>query len=258
VEFKDQMNQIVRLETVPRRIISLVPSQTELLHDIGLEEEVVGITKFCIFPERWFHTKNRVGGPKKLDIEKIKALQPDLILANKEENIESEINELKQFVPVWVSDIETLQQANEMILTVGEMVGKSAESQKIVREIEANFSQLKHKNKWTCLYFLWKDPYMVAGNDTFITEMIRYCGGINLQQANRYPVWEFPEDVEPDVVLLSSEPYPFEQKHVAFFQEKYPNSKIILVEGEFFCWYGSRLRNVPAYFEEVNAIIQHS
>ncbi|HNR85568.1 MAG TPA: helical backbone metal receptor, partial [Taishania sp.] len=135
MEFKDQMNQIVRLETVPRRIISLVPSQTELLHDIGLEEEVVGITKFCIFPERWFHTKNRVGGPKKLDIEKIKALQPDLILANKEENIESEINELKQFVPVWVSDIETLQQANEMILTVGEMVGKSAESQKIVREI---------------------------------------------------------------------------------------------------------------------------
>lgn len=254
LEFKDQLNNTIRLESFPRRIVSLVPSQTELLYDLGLEDEVVGITKFCIYPEVWFHSKDRVGGPKSVDFDKIRELKPDLIIGNKEENIKSEIEQLQEIAPVWLSDIETLDQAIEMILGIGEVTNRVKQSVEIANGIKHNFNTLNSKTnkKWTCLYFMWKDPYMTAGKDTFINEMIHYCGGVNLQTANRYPEWNFPEDCKPDVLLLSSEPYPFGEKHLPFFKEKYPESKIILVEGEYFCWYGSRLRAVPMYFEEIS------
>ncbi|MCO5260996.1 MAG: helical backbone metal receptor [Crocinitomicaceae bacterium] len=258
LEFKDQMNTVIRLEKYPSRIISLVPSQTELLYDLGLDEEVVGITKFCIFPENWFTTKTRVGGPKSVDFEKIKALQPDLIIANKEENLKEEIEQLRQIAPVWISNIETLEQSIEMILGIGKLTNKIQESIQITNAIKLNFSKLENLKKYSCLYFMWKDPYMVAGKDTFINEMMNYFGGINLQKKNRYPIWDFPSDKTPELVLLSSEPYPFAEKHVPFFKEKYPTAKIVLVEGEYFCWYGSRLRDVPNYFEKIRKEIDEN
>src|SRR6476469_3628427 len=111
-----------------QRIISLVPSQTELLYDLGLEAEVVGITKFCVHPEHWFRNKPRVGGTKQVSIEKVAALQPPLILANREENVKEQVEAMEAIAPVWVSDVTNIPSALEMISAVGELTGKSAEA----------------------------------------------------------------------------------------------------------------------------------
>lgn len=252
IESTDQMNNLIRLEYFPCRIISLVPSQTELLYDLNLDNEVVGITKFCIHPDKWFHSKQRVGGTKNVNLEKVKDLQPDLIIGNKEENTQSDIEQLQKIAPVWMSDIDTLEHSIDMILEIGKLTNRITESESLVRLIQNNFEGLKQKvtKNWTCLYFMWKDPYFTVGKNTFIDDMIHRCGGVNLQMEVRYPEWDFSASISPDVILLSSEPYPFNESHIAFFLKKYPTAKIQLIDGEFFSWYGSRLEKAPDYFEQ--------
>jgi ABC-type Fe3+-hydroxamate transport system substrate-binding protein len=253
IKSTDQMNRTIRLEVIPRRIVSLVPSQTELLYDLGLEDEVVGITKFCIHPDVWFQQKQRVGGTKNVQIEKVRTLQPDLIIGNKEENTQADIEQLEEIAPVWMSDIDTLEQSIEMILEIGKITNRALESEHLVQSIQSNFKLLKQHitKEWTCLYFMWKDPYFTVGKHTFIDAMIQECGGTNLQTQSRYPEWDFSLPISPDVILLSSEPYPFNESHLPFFQEKYPDSKVMLVDGEYFSWYGSRLEKAPVYFSEI-------
>ncbi len=113
--FTDQTGREVSIPSHPQRIISLVPSQTELLFDLGLEEQVAGITKFCVHPEKWFRSKTRIGGTKNIKSALIHQLQPDLIIANKEENVKEQVEELAAHYPVWVSDIHDLQSALDMI-----------------------------------------------------------------------------------------------------------------------------------------------
>lgn len=253
IESIDQMNNTIRLESFPCRIVSLVPSQTELLYDLNLEDEVVGITKFCIHPDSWFHSKQRIGGTKNISVEKIREIKPDLIIGNKEENTETDIQQLKEIAPVWMSDIDTLQHSVDMILEIGKITNREKESQQLTKAIQQNFFKLSQKisKKWTCLYFMWKEPYFTVGKNTFIDAMIESCGGINLQTEARYPEWDFTKSVNPDVILLSSEPYPFNESHLDFFRKKYPQSKVILVDGEYFSWYGSRLEKAPEYFEKI-------
>lgn len=257
IESTDQLNMTIRLEDFPVRIVSLVPSQTELLYDLQLEEQVVGITKFCIHPDNWFQSKQRVGGTKNVNIEKVRELRPDLIIGNKEENTQSDIEQLREIAPVWMSDIDTLEHALEMIIEIGKLTNRAAESKHIADAIRINFEQLRQAitKKWTCLYFMWKDPYFTVGTNTFIHAMIEACGGINLQTVPRYPEWDFSQSISPDVILLSTEPYPFNESHRAFFNEKYPTANIFLVDGEYFSWYGSRLEKAPAYFNELVAAI---
>src|SRR5574343_630385 len=168
----DQMNRTIRLEGIPRRIVSLVPSQTELLYDLGLNEEVVGITKFCIYPEEWFNSKNRVGGTKQVNIEKVRALQPDLIIGNKEENTVEDIEALEKIAPVWMSDIYTYEDAIEMISLLGNVLGRENESTNICAEIEHQFKKLLLVDSKKVLYFIWKDPDYMAGKSTFIDAML--------------------------------------------------------------------------------------
>ncbi|MBL1279184.1 MAG: ABC transporter substrate-binding protein [Fluviicola sp.] len=252
-DYVDQMNQTFRLVAKPRRIVSLVPSQTELLYELGLEKEVVGITKFCIHPKEWFHSKNRVGGTKTIDIEKVKALKPDLIIGNKEENEQADIEALKEIAPVWMSDIFNLEDALQMIDKIGELTGTSSESSKLQDLISKEFSKLKARTdsitKKTVLYFIWNEPSLVAGKNTFIDDMLSKCGFENLCAAERYP--KLDNSLQPDLVLLSSEPYPFKEEHLAKFKEKYPRAEIKIVDGEMFSWYGSRLKNAPDYFREL-------
>src|SRR6478672_34971 len=123
---KDQSGRTVTLNQFPpKRIISIVPSQTELLYDLGLDEEVIGITKFCVHPERWFRTKKRIGGTKQLNLSAIRELQPDLIIANKEENLQHQVEELEKDFPVWISVIRNLQDACDMIRMVGQLANKN-------------------------------------------------------------------------------------------------------------------------------------
>lgn len=127
--FKDQLGQHIELTQIPKRIISLVPSQSELLWDLGLRDELIGITKFCIRPNEMFKFKDRVGGTKTLDIQKIRSLKPDLIIGNKEENEYGQIKELQNEFPIWMSDIYNLKDAYKMISDIGELVHKKMKQQ---------------------------------------------------------------------------------------------------------------------------------
>ena len=253
--FRDQMNRAIRLGAIPRRIVSLVPSQTELLFDLGLGDRVVGITKFCIHPDEWFKSKNRVGGTKNVSVEKVLALQPDLIIGNKEENDKSTIEELEKIAPVWMSDIVTLEDSIDMIQKLGELLDIENQSNEIIHNLNEEFSKLEDfitekrdsTNKKTVSYFIWKNPDLVAGKQTFIDEMLQKCGLVNYTNITRYPEFESTTN-SPDVIFLSSEPFPFKEKERLEFQEKYPSSIIQIVDGEMFSWYGSRLLKAPEYF----------
>lgn len=253
--YTDQLGRRIEIKQQPGRIVSLVPSQTELLFDLVLDEEVVGITKFCIHPERWFRTKTRVGGTKQLNIQKIKELKPQLIIANKEENVREHVEELAEVFPVWISDINNLNDALAMIQSVGEITGKRNNAEQLTDQIKMNFTQLHtvHEKIQTC-YLIWKDPYMTVGGDSFINDMLGYAGFQNIfEDQKRYPVisLEQLQKTNCEVLLLSSEPYPFKQQHVDQLQPLLPDTKIILVDGEMFSWYGSRLLKAPAYFQQL-------
>ncbi len=254
--FKDQMQRAVSLLHPPKRIVSLVPSQTELLYDLGLEEEVLGITKFCLRPSHWFHSKKRVGGTKKLNLDAIDALQPDLIIGNKEENEKQQIEILEKKYSVWMSDVATFQDALRMIILIGELVDKKDAAKRITTEIETRFANLpKASNlKRRAAYIIWRDPYMVAASGTFIDEMLRLSGFENIfHSKSRYPEISPTElaAAAPEVILLSSEPYPFQEKHKAEFKQLCPAAVIQCVDGELFSWYGSRLIHSAAYFEQL-------
>lgn len=243
--FKDQIGRNVSVPEGKLQIVSLVPSQTELLFSLGLEDEVVGITKFCIHPQEWFKTKTRIGGTKNVNIKKVQALHPNLILANKEENTLADIEKLESIAPVWISDVRTIQNAHDMILQIGEIVGKSSEAKHLSKQIEQVFQNLKKPTRpFSVLYIIWNDPIMVAASDTFIDAMLMQLGYANAaSHLNRYPELTLEEvrSLAPDLIFLSSEPYPFQRKHQEFFQKICPKSKVLLVDGELFSWYGSRL-----------------
>jgi ABC-type Fe3+-hydroxamate transport system substrate-binding protein len=249
----DQMGRTVEVPDRPQRIISLVPSQTELLYDLGLGERVVGITKFCVHPETWFKTKHRVGGTKKVDFDKVRALKPDLIIGNKEENERKDIQELEKEFPVWMSDVRDLSGALDMILRVGELTGTKDKAEALRKGIEEAFAKQHYiEPALTVVYLIWRQPFMVAGHGTFVNDMLKRCGLVNVFDEGdaRYPEITAQElaEADPDIILLSSEPYPFVQKHIAEFNMICPGTPVVLVDGEFFSWYGSRLLKAPAYF----------
>ncbi len=250
---RDQMGNELTFPFPPQRIISIVPSQTELLFDLGLEKEIVGITKFCIHPGEKIKTKEKIGGTKKFNLEKIHALKPDLIIGNKEENYPEGIYELQQHYPVWMSDVVTLSDACWMISEMARITDREKKGMELVEEFMKRFNSYQQATKkMRGAYFIWHKPYMVAASGTFINEMLKIFGIENVfSQLDRYPEVSFEMIVEakPEIILLSSEPYPFTKKHFEEFKSILPESKLIIVNGEYFSWYGSRLLQVPAYFE---------
>jgi ABC-type Fe3+-hydroxamate transport system substrate-binding protein len=248
--FTDQMGRLISVPYPPRKIISLVPSQTELLFDLGLEEEIIGITKFCIHPRKSFMSSSKIGGTKMLDLQKIRALKPDLIIGNKEENDRKQIEDLMDEFPVWMSDIETLPDALKMILEIGELTNRLDKATQIAVKIDEQFSNLNRKDRpERVAYFIWKDPFMVAGKKTFIDDMLSRCGFENIINQSRYPEISINQLIElnPECIFLSSEPYPFKDEHVKNFQRTCPDARVCIVDGEMFSWYGSRLLHSAAY-----------
>ncbi len=242
------------------KIISLVPSQTELLFDLGLSNQIVGVTRFCVHPFA-AQKKQIIGGTKKVDFDKILALKPDLILGNKEENERGFMLQLAHKHHVVMSDIFTLEHALGMITEVGELTHTSEKAQQIANEISTEFQNLQQKNQKNndftqktpkkCLYLIWRKPYMAVAKDTFIDDMLEKIGLENaLHDQTRYPELSPAQiaDYQPDCIFLSNEPFPFKAQHIAELQKICPNAEIKLVDGEFFSWYGSRLRKAPAYF----------
>lgn len=230
----------------PRRIVSIVPSLTETLFDLGLGKEVVGITKFCVHPNQWFRTKAKVGGTKTIDIDKVLSLNPDLIIANKEENIKEQVEALSGHCEVYVSDIRTLEDAYTMVTDLGRITGREARALELVNEIRVGFADFPSVSTQAerVLYVIWRRPWMAAGGDTFIHALLLRCGWQNIfVDRLRYPEFGVEQliTMRPDRILLSSEPYPFKERHIEEFRVYCPEAKIQLVDGELFSWYGSRL-----------------
>ena len=263
----DQLGTQHTFETTPKRIVSLVPSQTELLYDLGLEESIVGITKFCVHPFHFKSTKKSIGGTKKVHFERIRLLQPDIIIANKEENTKEIVEELSKICPVWVTDIITIEDNFKMIECFGILFNKRTESQKWIAKINFAYNDflnfIKDKEVQKAAYFIWANPYMVAGNNTFINEMLKLNNFQNIYDTKeeRYPeisIEKMQTEGNPDLVLLSSEPFPFADKHAFEIGRYVPRAKTVFVDGEMFSWYGSRLLKAFEYFKKLHENIGHS
>lgn len=243
------------------KIISTVPSITYLLTDLGLTDNIIGKTKFCKSPANKLKEIEIIGGTKNINIDKIRTLNPDLIIANKEENTKTEIELLAKEFDVLLTDVSNLQENNEMILKIGQLTNTHKIAKEIVRKIDNNFSFLNNNiEAKKVLYLIWKEPLMSIGGDTFINEMLEYANYKNiLENEKRYPVVE-PKSINPDYVFLSSEPYPFNEKHFPEIKKHFPNSKLILVDGEMFSWFGSYVAKAPKYFnklaEKINLLSQ--
>lgn len=251
IELQDQMNYTIRLEKFPERIVSLVPSQTELLDYLGLENEVVGITKFCIHPDDWFKSKTRVGGTKNIHHEIIDELKPDLIIGNKEENSPEDILALKEKYPVYMSDIFTVEDALQMIGDIGNLTNKEKITNSLIRQIQSSFTNFPSIQK-KVLYLIWADPFMAAGKKTFIGDIIKKLGMQNVLLDNecRYQSLSNEEiaALNADLIILSSEPFPFKKAH-SIELNQLTNAKIIFADGEMFSWYGSRMLEMQQYFD---------
>jgi ABC-type Fe3+-hydroxamate transport system substrate-binding protein len=251
----------------PQKIISVVPSQTELLHYLGLHSETIGITKFCIHPKEWYRSKTKVGGTKTLNINLIKKLQPDLIIANKEENVKEQIEELAKDCNVLVTDVNNVEDALQMIVQVGQVTQKEKAALHLVEKIKNGFAKIKQTpKKINTAYLIWNKPYMAVGNGTFINDILCKCGLQNIfADKDRYPQVTVadlhianPQDPVGcqsagccALLLLSTEPYPFKQKHITELQQQLPHTKIVLVDGEMFSWYGSRMLLMPQYLQRL-------
>jgi ABC-type Fe3+-hydroxamate transport system substrate-binding protein len=263
MSYTDQLGREITLnsEKGTLRIVSIVPSQTEFLFDIGLAENIVGITKFCIHPSYAIKEKSIVGGTKNINIQKIIDLKADIVIANKEENEQSQIEELMKLVPVWISDIYTLEDAYQMMLSVGEMFDKGTEAAALVTEIKNSFDYVKPlTTAKKVAYFIWRGPHMLAGQNTFINHLLERMGFENIAlvctNKSRYPEINAEElhALQPEIIYLSSEPYPFKEKHLQELQEICPNAQIQLVDGELFSWYGSRLQHSAAYLQSLLSV----
>lgn len=258
----DQMGRSLTVPKQPKRIVSLVPSQTELLYSLGLADSVVGITKFCVHPHDWFKNKKRIGGTKKVNFKAIKALNPDLILGNKEENSVEDIKSLSEEYPVWMSDIFNLDDATQMIESIGLLTNTKLTANDIIRSINKGFSQLDQSltDRPTVLYLIWQKPHIAVGRNTFINDMIERSGFTNYLQNpdSRYPEIDLDQlgDPKPDLVFLSSEPYPFNEEHLIELKAQLPNTTPILVDGEMFSWYGSMLTRSSEYLHNLKGTVE--
>ncbi|HUH51037.1 MAG TPA: helical backbone metal receptor [Flavobacterium sp.] len=259
--FTDAIGHTLTLNTTPKRIVSLVPSQTELLVDLGLEHALVGITKFCVHPIDLRANKSMVGGTKKVNFDKIRQLKPDLIIANKEENTKDMVEALQQLYPVWTTDILTVEDNLKMIADFGKLLDCEDKATALQNKIAQRLTQFKastaHHLTKRVVYLIWKNPYMAAGADNFIAELLQLnqlensCGA-----TPRYPEVDLERlcaQGAVDYIFLSSEPYPFKAEDAAEIKAFAGKAKVVLVDGEMFSWYGSRLLKSFDYFEELHA-----
>ena len=256
----DQIGRKISLDQLPDRIVCLNPSQTETLVALGLETSLVGVTKFCVHPSHLRKTKKVVGGTKKVSYEKIRALKPDIILCNKEENTQEMVRELEREYCVHVADVRSFSDALEMIHQYGVLFRCEDKATSLIAQIQALYQDfegfIKNKTVKNVAYMIWKDPWMGVGTDTFIHKMLELNGFTNIfANQNRYPTFRLEDlqAMEVDTILLSSEPYPFSQTHKNELQQLLPETEILLVDGEYFSWYGSRLLGAFPYFKSLHS-----
>jgi ABC-type Fe3+-hydroxamate transport system substrate-binding protein len=250
----------------PSRIVSLIPSTTELLCRLGLADALVGVTVYCREPADLLRDKTRIGGEKDPDLERIRALAPDLVIANVEENVREHIDTLRGWgVPVHVTYPRTVAGAIAMIRELGDVTGAAARARALADELEALLAQAREsargRDPVRVFYAVWRGPYMTVGADTYIHDMLAVCGAANIfaDAGERYPTVTLDEMAarRPEVILLPDEPFRFRRVHVDDFvpYRDVPavrHGRIHLVDGKPFSWHGHRiadaLRTLPELF----------
>ncbi len=257
MRFKDQLHREIDIPQTPTRIVSLVPSQTELLVDLGLAASIIGVTKFCVHPEGLKKTKTIVGGTKQVHYDKIKTLSPDIIICNKEENTKEMVLALQQIAPVWVSDICTIEDNVKMIHEFGVLFSVQKKADNLVDTLLNALQDFKDfmalKPTRDVAYVIWKNPYMVAGSNTFIDYLLKLNNFKNVfcEKESRYPEVFEEELTKADILLLSTEPFPFNTKDVSQLKNALKR-EVRLVDGEYFSWYGSRIIEALTYFKSMH------
>lgn len=252
----DARGRRIGLEHSPQRIVSLVPSQTELLAYLGLDETVVGITRFCERPSHWREDKAIVGGTKAVDVERVRDLSPDLVLANHEENTKADVEALDEVAPVFVTKVKTVTGALDMIRTIGTLTDTTDQTSTLAGQIISRFSRLPDFAPLKAAYLIWRDPYMTVGGDTFIHDVMNWGGFENAYvQKTRYPEVSLSTlaEADLDVVLCATEPFPFHQKEefTAELRNRLSDTPVEVVDGQLFSWYGPRLLDTPSYLKEL-------
>lgn len=239
----------------PLRLVSLVPSTTETLFAIGRGDDLLGYTRFCVHPADRIEPEKWVGGTKNPKIERILALQPYLVLANREENREEEIAALEAAgVPVWVAEPRTVPDAIADLRAMGTLLGREEKTERLAQQIEEKVGEARAHalttERPTAAYLIWREPWMVAGQATFIASLLAE-GGARIPFAGRYPEVSLDELRRVELVLLASEPFPFTETHRAeLIAAGLEPARVRLVDGERLSWHGTRLLHGLPYLRE--------
>lgn len=248
MHIQDELQRTVELQQPITRIVSLCPAITETLFALGVGHHVVGRTKFCIFPTEAANVPT-VGGTKDVNYDAIDALAPQLILCEKEENTKDIVDTLSKKYPVYVAQVETIAMALTMIKKLGLLTNSTDAANALIDDIQA--TELPTVTG-RAAYMMWRKPYMVVGATTYINDLLQTIGFTNpfTTHDGRYPAVtiEQLQDAQLDYLLLSSEPFPFAQKHIDELQPHLPNTRIQLIDGEMF-WYGAKMKEAATYLQ---------
>ncbi len=239
----------------PLRLVSLVPSTTESLFALGRGDNLVGYTRFCVHPAGQVTADKWIGGTKNPKVEQIIALRPDLVVANREENRLEDIEALEAAgIPVWVAEPRTVEEAIAELRAMGRLVGRAAQGEAIAHRIEEALRECRAMPRAAphrVAYLIWREPWMVAGQETFISNLLAQGGAIN-PFPGRYPEVTLDDLREVERVLMASEPFPFAEKYRAeLLGRGFAPEQVRLVDGERLSWHGVRLLNGLRYLRDI-------
>ena len=244
------------------RLISLCPSLTELVFDLGAGDELLARTKFCIHPQPDVERIEKVGGTKNPKVARIVELAPDLVLMNEEENRREDAEAIREAgIRVHSSLPRTAEETAAMVRSIGGAIGRRSRAEEIARDIERRAERVRRAAEGrppvSFAYLIWREPWMTVNGDTFVDAMLTLAGGRNVfgGRDERYPTIGIEElrDAAPDAVLLSSEPFPFGTKHIEELARLtgFEPGRFALVDGELLSWHGSRTPRGIDYAESV-------
>jgi len=247
----DALGEELILPRLPQRIVSLVPSITETVIDLGASARLVGITTYCTHPQSVVASIPKVGGTKGFSFRKIDSLTPDLVIANKEENRKQQIEKLRKKYPVFVTYPRTVEDAIKMVADLGVLTATSAMASKFIATCQQLLaaignSALGRPLRTGCM--IWRDPWMAAGADSYASALLGRVGFTNVYNlsAGRYPETSLQTVFErnPDVIILPDEPYEFgeqdKQEVESFFSERGKSIRVLLMDGSYLTWFGTR------------------
>lgn len=249
----DHLGREVTYTFPPRKIISFQPAITETMYHLHLENEIVGRTRFCIYPKDKIEKAVNVGGTKDFKLDRIHDLKPDLIICEKEENTREMVEELEKHYPVYCFEVQTVDEALQMLIDLGDITDRKKEANQLRNDIISSFKTLPQLfSGKTAAYVIWQNPYMVVGKDTYINSVLTSIGLTNpfTEKEGRYPevtVDDFRNE-ELDYIFLASEPYPFRDEHVKQFNEINDKANTQLIDGEMF-WYGVKMLEAVPYLK---------